>query len=884
MTGGGAGAPRAPGAPRLTVHRTVLPNGLTVLVRPDPGVPVVAIVTRVEAGYFDEPDTAVGIAHVLEHMYFKGTPTRAVGQIARETRAVGGSLNAHTIYDHTSYETVLPAASFERGLDIQADAFANSLVDADELARELEVIVQEAPRKLDAPAAVAIESLYAVLHDRHRLRRWRIGDEAGLRALTRDRVLAFYRAWYRPRNTVLVIAGDVAADHALAVAARRYGDLPDEAVPREPPTPEVAPAGFRYRDLEGDIEQIQVAIGWRTPGPLDPDTPALDLAASILADGRASRLYRGLRERELATQVSAMNYTPREIGVFALRAEGDARRGADAARAMWAAIQVLREEAPPASEVERVQRLFEARWLRRLETMEGQAAFLADWESFGGWERSAEYFDRVMSLSGREIHDAVRRHLDPGEASVLVYRPRGTAALAADAATLREWLDAAGRDLAVGPAAPPRPRPGLPRGARVAPAGRVGRVAVFRAASGLPVLVRRRPGAPLVHLGLYTANGTAAEPETLAGAGTLVTRASLKGTALRDAEMIASESELLGGTIGTSVTADGTGWALSVPVTRYVEAVNLLQDVVQHPRFAAAAVETERILALQQLAQLRDDMLRYPIRLATDAAFEGHPYGRSVALLEGSLRAISAPAVREWHATKTIRSPAVAVAVGDADEAELAQALADAFGAIEPVAPPPMPAPEWPSGRRERIEARDKAQTALAMAFPAPGRRDGARYAAALLAGICSGLGGRLFDELRERRSLAYTVHAWVAERVGAGSFMVYIATDPAREEEARAALLAELNRLREAPVSEAELARMQEYTVGAHAIAQQNGSAVLAEVVDAWLLGEGLEELEHFERRIRAVTAQEILAYAAEALDPERRAEGLVRGRPWGA
>lgn len=102
--------------------------------------------------------------------------------------------------------------------------------------------------------------------------------------------------------------------------------------------------------------------------------------------------------------------------------------------------------------------------------------------------------------------------------------------------------------------------------------------------------------------------------------------------------------------------------------------------------------------------------------------------------------------------------------------------------------------------------------------------------------------------------------------------------------QEARAALLAELHRLREAPVSEAELARMQEYTVGAHAIAQQNGSAVLAEVVDAWLLGEGLEELEHFERRIRAVTAQEILAYAAEALDPERRAEGLVRGRPSGA
>src|SRR3954466_14240740 len=106
------------------VQRTLLPNGLTVLIRRDTSAPVVAVVTYVKAGYFDETDDVVGIAHVLEHMYFKGTPARGVGEIAKQTKASGGYLNAHTIYDHTMYYTVLPSAGVVSGLEIQADAYA----------------------------------------------------------------------------------------------------------------------------------------------------------------------------------------------------------------------------------------------------------------------------------------------------------------------------------------------------------------------------------------------------------------------------------------------------------------------------------------------------------------------------------------------------------------------------------------------------------------------------------------------------------------------------------------------------------------------------------------------------------------------------------------
>ena len=126
------------------VRREVLPNGLTLLVQEDRSAPVVAVVTHVKAGFFDEPDRWAGISHVLEHMFFKGTPRRGVGAIARETKSAGGYLNASTTYDHTTYFAVLPASGFAEALDIQADALRNSVIDAGELARELQVIIQEA--------------------------------------------------------------------------------------------------------------------------------------------------------------------------------------------------------------------------------------------------------------------------------------------------------------------------------------------------------------------------------------------------------------------------------------------------------------------------------------------------------------------------------------------------------------------------------------------------------------------------------------------------------------------------------------------------------------------------------------------------------------------
>jgi len=414
-------APRGPRDALSLHHETVreqLPNGLTLLVRRDRSAPVVAIVTHVKAGYFDETDDIVGIAHVLEHMFFKGTATRGVGQIARETKTNGGYLNAHTIYDHTSYYTVLPSAALLQGLDIQFDAYANSVIDAGELARELEVIIQEAKRKRDSPHAVAIESLYALLHDQHRIRRWRIGDEDPLRALTRDQLMSFYRYWYRPSNTVLSIVGDVDPDQVRREVMARHGTL-DAGEPERARGPmETSAPGFRFREWTGDIAQQQLAFGWRAPGIMHPDSAALDLAAIALGTGRASRLYRAVRERQLASSVSAWNYTTDNIGVFVTGAESPSAHAPEAAVQLWREVQAARTVGFRTSEVVRAQRIIEARWLRRLESMDGQASYLASWEAEGGLDLATTYYERLMALTADALQDAVKRHLDPSQVSM----------------------------------------------------------------------------------------------------------------------------------------------------------------------------------------------------------------------------------------------------------------------------------------------------------------------------------------------------------------------------------------------------------------------------------------------------------------------------------
>jgi zinc protease len=860
------------------VVREVLPNGLTLLLQPDHSAPVVAVVTHVKAGFFDEPDRWTGISHVLEHMFFKGTARRGVGAIARETKAAGGYLNAGTGYDHTSYFTVLPASGLAAALDIQSDALRNSVIDPGELARELQVIIQEAKRKRDTADAVAYETLHELMFDRHRIRRWRIGTEEELARLTRDDLWSYYRSRYVPERTIVAITGSLDPDHALELARAAYGDWPAASGALDPSPEEPSRREVRARTLRGDVTHAQLVLGWRTVPPLQKDAPALDLAAAVLGMGRGSWLYRSLRDEGIVTSVSAHNYAPTELGVFSIGADLEPEKLPLAIERIAESVSRLTLLGPSADELDRARTLVLARWARRLEPMEGKGSALAAAEAL----EEVAFLDREYAALGsvgpEEVRAAAARYLQPDNVSAVAYLPEDGGPELTAPRLERAFAVTALRKASAQAAPAPRRVPAYGS----TPSGRWEAEVLHTALPGADLLVRRKTGVPLVTIGMY-APRLEFDPPAQAGLGALTVRSSVRGAGELDAGNLAFAFERLGGTLSGSAAADWLGFSTSVLSHNLGAAAALLDLVFSAPRLAEAEVSTECASMITEAEQVADDMFRYPFQLAFGGAFGDAGYGLPVSGLPETLATISPAEVVSWHARAILGVRPVIIAVGDIDPEESSTVLAGLFGdrAPQPSRPPLAPLP-WAGGQDGssiRVVMREKQQAALAMAFPGPARRDQDRWAAKVWAAVASGLGGRMFEALRDRRSLAYTVMASSWQRGRAGALITYIATSPEREDEARAAMLEELDRFTREPVGDAELSQAVSYLSGQAEVGRQSGAEVAGEILEAWVIGNGLSDLNDPGAAFQAVGTEDVLRVAQHNLRQSQRAEGVVRG-----
>ena len=858
------------------VRREVLPNGLTLLIQCDHSAPVVSVVTQVKAGFFDEPDRWTGISHVLEHMFFKGTARRGVGAIARETKAAGGYLNAGTGYDHTSYFTVLPASGLAAALDIQSDALRNSIIDPAELARELQVIIQEAKRKLDTPSAVAHETLHELMYDRHRIRRWRIGTEEQLARLTRDDLWAYYISRYVPERTVVAITGSLDVERALDFARAAYADWPArpgavDRSPEEPPRREV-----RARTLRGDVASAELVLGWRTVPPLHDDSAALDLAAAVLSTGRGSWLYRALRESGVVTSVAAHNYAPTELGVFSVSADLAPERVPLALERIAESVSRLALLGPSADELERARTLLRSGWARRMESMEGKGSALAAAEALDEVSFLDREYAALEAVGAEEVRAAASRYLQPDNVSAIAYLPEDEEADLTAPLLERAFAVTAIRQTSSNAVTRPKVRPAA------ATRGRWEAGVLHTSLPGVDLLVRQKSGAPLVTVGMYVSRPEY-DPPGQAGLGSLTVRSSVRGAGNLDAGQLAFAFEQLGGTIGATAASDWLGFGTTVLAEHLGAAAALLDLVFTSPGLGDSEVSTERGLMVVEAEQVADDMFRYPFQLAFAEAFGEIGYGLPVGGLPGTLPSIRTDDVRAWHRRALLGVRPVVVAVGDVNPEEATAALAGVFH-DRPPAPDRGPAIPlaWAGGAPPggtRVVEREKAQAALAMAFPGPSRRDPDRLAAEVWAAVASGLGGRMFEALRDRRSLAYTVLASSWQRGRAGALVTYIATSPEREDEARAAMLDELARFAREPVSAAELDQAVNYLAGQAEVGRQSGSALAGEILEAWLIGNGLGDLENPGAGYRAVSAGDILRAADRYLVPALKVEGVVRG-----
>jgi zinc protease len=295
--------------PASTAQQFTLKNGMSLIVKPDHRAPTAVHMLWLRVGSMDEVDGSSGVAHVLEHMLFKGTPTVKAGDFSRQVAALGGRENAFTSKDYTGYFQQIPAARLEDVMRLESDRFAHNQWSDEDFRKELEVVKEERRlRTEDNPHARLHEAMDGVIYQAAPYRRPIVGWMSDLEALTPDDARIFYQRWYTPANTTVVVAGDVDVAQVRTLAEKYYGGLAQRALPARKPREEPEQSGLRRLDFKAPAEQSYVALAFKVPGfsagALDAaasdaasdDALALTVLAAVLSGYNNARLERALTQ------------------------------------------------------------------------------------------------------------------------------------------------------------------------------------------------------------------------------------------------------------------------------------------------------------------------------------------------------------------------------------------------------------------------------------------------------------------------------------------------------------------------------------------------------------------------------------------------------------
>lgn len=427
----------APPVEANQAQQFTLANGMTLIVKPDRRAPTAVHMLWVRVGSMDEVDGSSGVAHVLEHMMFKGTPSVPAGEFSRRVAALGGRENAFTSHDYTGYYQQIPATRLEDVMRLEADRFANNQWPDDEFRRELEVVKEERRmRTEDNPIALMNEALNATAFVAAPYRRPIVGWMSDLDALSPEDARAFYRRWYVPTNAAVVVAGDVQVDQVRALAEKYYGVLPAHAVPARKPQQEPAQAGIKRLVFKAPASQANVTLAFKVPSLQfkpgsadDDDALALTVLSAVLDGYQGARLERALTQgpNRVADSVGAYNgLWGRGPQLFMLMGVPAAGKSADAVeQALRAQVQRIAQEGVTHAELERVKTQWVASEVFKRDSLFNQARELgSQWAQ--GWSVDADerLIERLRAVTAAQVQSVAARYFGDDQLTVAHLQPQ----------------------------------------------------------------------------------------------------------------------------------------------------------------------------------------------------------------------------------------------------------------------------------------------------------------------------------------------------------------------------------------------------------------------------------------------------------------------------
>jgi len=748
-----------------------LKNGMSVLVREDDRFPLVNIRILVHAGSAFETPAQAGISHVLEHMVFKGAgapgPNRmGPGEVAHRIEAAGGSLNAGTSFDNTTYYVEVPDQSWKLGLATVVDMTLKPTLDPGELTSEKEVVLAELKRGQDSPDSMLFQTVQKMLWKGTSYEWPIIGFTDTVRAVTSQSMRAYIAPLYQPQNMLLCVVGRVKAAEVVAEAERLLGGLANTSQ-LTPPVPFPAPKadGPHLTVVPGPWNKVYLAVAFPAPDFLSAKMAGLDMLSQVLGGDDTSRLYRKFKyDKRLVDSISVGSSNLERSGVLMVGATLDA----DKLPEFWQALVAELVSFNPASitdqELARARTNIEAGLFLSKETLAGLAGKVSHQYAYeGGPQGEANYLQTLAVVDRAQLSALYREYFRPERAAIAVLPPK-------DAKVQAEAL------LGVFQARWP---------ARAAAKGESGNAATkgVRQVSlpgGGTLVFQPDSTLPYTALSLAWPGGDGLLKPSEQGLGTLTASMLTRGTGKRSANQL--EDFLADRAASLSAGAGSETFRVSAkfPSRFSADMLGLVREALTSPAFAKKELARAREDQLNRIKRSEDQPIGLLFRNLSGILFASAPQSYKTLGLAPEVARMTAAQAKSFWARQS-REPFVLSVCGEFDEAAVT-AFASALEKdlrVEPTAYV-QKAPAWNPKSQKTLTLKGRKQAHLLVVFPAPGRGDmEASARLSVLRAALAGQSGLLFRDLRDKQGLGYTVTAFLSQGKYAGYMAFYIATDP---------------------------------------------------------------------------------------------------------
>lgn len=811
---------------QATTHS--LPNGLTVILDPDPTAPVISTQAWIATGSIHEGDhMGAGLSHLLEHMVFKGTATMTGEELSQTVQKAGGQWNAYTTFDRTVYYIDGPADSAETFLKAITEMVFKPTFPENEFEKEKDVIRREIDMGLDDPDSRASRLLFSTALSSDGRAQPVIGHLELFNQISHADMVNYHKTRYTTENTFLAIAGDFNTDEMLETLNNLTAEIPRTFTKPAHPAAEPRQLGKREASETFAIPVSKFTISWQTVTLDHPDCPALDLLSTILGGGKSSRLYQNIREKQnLCLHIGSWSWiTPQSPGLFSVSAEVPTEQKEDLLAAIRTEIENITTDTLDA-ELTKAKRVALVSQFKTLTSASGRASDLAsNWHETRNLNFTQNYLHSLDKVTAADIRRVIETYLlTDSTLTITSLDPETSKTKTTSTKTTQQEKTITSHTLS----------------------------------NGLTLHLSPDPRLPIVTIQGATLAGLLTETPDTAGTSTLHATLLTKGTTTRTGAEIATTLETLGATLGASA-GNNTSLIGASCLTQDLETVlEILADTLTNPTFPTENLELERQAMLAAIEEENEDPASLAFKTLRTELFTNTGYGIPRLGTPETLAAITSETLKNHHAKYHTATNTNIAIFGDINPEQVI-ALAEKYLTTIPTGthnPPAMQPLGTPSEQTIKL---DKQQAVLAIGYTGAALTSPDTYALDLIHAWCADMAGPLFTRIREELGLAYYCSATQFHGHTTGLFGFYLGTSPEQIELATTELQNTIEEISTQGIDPETLAAVKTSWLAQKALTNQSNGAMARLCAINTTLGFTTTHHKETAEKIKAVTPAEI-------------------------